>query len=115
MFILRLRGAKFKDVIYQGKPLKNGSGPCRFDTRLGHLTTSPIYALLIFSDGAVLQGLMIQRHSDRPECWERCGWFTLYEPEDRDTFLKQAAITSLEGCVCGSHDDESGEHIIVLV
>lgn len=94
MFILRLKGAKFKDVIIEGKPWKKGSGPCRFDTRLGHLTTSPIYALLIFSDDAVSQGLMIQRHSDKPECWERCGWFKLYEPEDRDTSLRQSAITS---------------------
>jgi hypothetical protein len=114
MFILRSKGAKFKDVIYQGKPLKNGSDPCQFDTRLGHLTTSPICALLIFSDGTASQGLMIQRYSDRADCWERCGWFTLYEPEDRDTFLKQAAITSLEGCVCESHD-ESGEHTVVFV
>lgn len=115
MFILRLKGAKFKDVIIEGMPSKKGSVPCRFDTRLGHLTISPIYALLLFSDDAVSQGLMIQRHSDKPECWERCGWFKLYEPEDRDTFLRQSAITSLEGCVCESHDDQSGEHTTRIV
>jgi hypothetical protein len=115
LFPLRLKGANFKDVIIQGKPWNKGSGPCQFDTRLGHLTTRAIYALLISSDGAVSKGLMIQSHSDKPKYWEHCGWFTLYEPEDRATFLRQSAITSLEGCVCESHDDESGEYTIRLI
>jgi hypothetical protein len=115
VFPFTLKGAKFKEAIIQGQLWKPGSNVCRFDTRLGHLTTYPIYALLISSENAVSKGLMLQRHSERPKCWERCGHFTLYEPEDRPTFLRQCAITSVEGCVCESHYDESGEHTIVLV
>ena len=58
---------------------------------------------------------MLQRHSEKPERWERCGHFMLYEAEGRATFLKQSATTTLEGCVCENHDNESGEHTIVLV
>jgi hypothetical protein len=114
-FPLRLKGVKFKEVIIQGKLWKKGSGPRRFDTRLGHLTTRPIYALLISSDNAVSKGLMIQRHRENPGWWEMCGRFTLYEADDRATFLQQAATTTLEGCVCQNHDNESVAHTIVLV
>jgi hypothetical protein len=66
-------------------------------------------------DDAVSEGLMIQRRLGKADCLERCGSFGLYEVEDRGTFLKRAASTSLEGCICQTHDDGSAGHTIRLV
>jgi hypothetical protein len=52
-------GAEFKEVVVRGKLCKNGFNSCQLDTRPGHPTASPIYALLVCSDNAVFESLMI--------------------------------------------------------
>jgi len=114
-FKSKLKGVEFKDTVFRGEPVEKGANPCQFDTRLGHLTQDPIYAILILSAGSSSKGLMIQKHPERTGCFERCGRFALYEAEDQETFFKQCRITSLEGCICQNCDLGLGEHAILLL